>query len=100
MKAITNGSSDYSKLPSLAAKGHSQSAKNILVKKQPKSQSGAIQNHISDSITRDQRSKIIAIYNKNNSHNVSINKLAMVLNKSKFLEDSIIKNNMLDMNQY
>jgi len=99
MKAITNGSSDYSKLPSLAAKGHSQSAKNILVKKQPKSQSGAIQNHISDSITRDQRSKIIAIYNKNNSHNVSINKLAMVLNKSKFLEDSIIKNNMLDMNQ-
>jgi hypothetical protein len=98
MTEMANNQSEFEKFPTLG-KVKANSSKNILMKRSNNNQSGSIHNHLSDSITRDQRNKIISIYNKNNSHSVSINKLTMVLNKSKFLEDSIIKNNMLDMNQ-
>lgn len=49
-----------------------------------------------ETMSKDQQSRILSIVG-NASHNVSITKLTTILQKSKFLEDSVMKNNMLDM---
>ena len=49
-----------------------------------------------ETMSKEQQSKIVSIISTNN-HTVSISKLTSVLQRSKFLEDSIMKNNMLDM---
>lgn len=96
MGSIDIATGHKSILPSIRK---NQSQKNMSIITQEKGDKGKNVNLLGscmETMSKDQQSRIVSIIT-NNNHNVSITKLTSILQKSKFLENSIMKNNMLDM---
>lgn len=96
LDSIKHAKSSKALLPAIRKNQSQKINTSTIQNKAEKSKHNNLLGSCMETMSKEQQSRIVSIIT-NNNHNVSITKLASVLQKSKFLEDSIMKNNMLDM---